>query len=83
MAWIEIIDDREWTDRKLAELRPAAVDPTYDRVDHIFSIHSLDPRSLQAHIALYRQAMKGTATLPKVDREMIALVVSALNQCHY
>jgi alkylhydroperoxidase family enzyme len=46
-------------------------------------IHALDPGSLAAHNALYRQAMKGTKTLRKVDREMIALVVSGVNECHY
>jgi AhpD family alkylhydroperoxidase len=32
---------------------------------------------------LYRQAMRGTRTLRKVEREMIALVVSRVNECHY
>jgi AhpD family alkylhydroperoxidase len=27
--------------------------------------------------------MRGTKTLSKADREMIALVVSLLNNCHY
>ena len=31
----------------------------------------------------YAAVMRGTATLPKVDRELIALVVSDLNGCHY
>ncbi len=82
MAWIEVRDDREW-EGELAELRPEVVDPKYDRVDNIMAIHSLDPASLRAHLALYRQAMRGTATLPAVDREMIALVVSKVNHCHY
>jgi AhpD family alkylhydroperoxidase len=32
---------------------------------------------------LYTSAMAGTATLRKVEREMIALVVSLHNECHY
>ena len=82
MAWIETLDDREW-DGELAELHPEVVDPTYERVDEIMAIHSLDPGSMRAHLGLYRQAMKGTKTLRKVDREMIALIVSAENDCHY
>ncbi len=82
-AWIETIDDREWADGELAGLRAEAVDPSYQRVDNILAIHSLDPASLRAHLQLYRQAMTGTRTLRKVDREMIALVVSTLNRCHY
>ena len=33
--------------------------------------------------ALYTSAMTGTPGLPKLEREMIALVVSRLNGCHY
>ena len=82
MAWIETIDDREWQG-ELAALRPEVVDKVHGRVDHILAIHSLDPASLRAHLALYSQAMRGTASLRKVDREMIALVVSVVNECHY
>jgi AhpD family alkylhydroperoxidase len=32
---------------------------------------------------LYRAVMTSTATLLKVEREIIALVVSGLNGCHY
>lgn len=83
MAWIEVIDDRQWTDEGLAELRPAVVDPVHGRVDNIMAIHSLDSGSMRAHHGLYTQAMRSTATLRKVDREMIALVVSTANGCHY
>jgi alkylhydroperoxidase family enzyme len=53
------------------------------QLDNILQIHSLDPKSLAAHLALYRSAMEGTPTLPRVEREMIALVVSGINGCHY
>ncbi len=82
MAWIDVPDDRTW-EGELAALRPEVVDPGYGRVDNILGIHALDPASMRAHLELYRQAMRGTATLPKVDREMIALVVSAANDCEY
>ncbi len=83
MAWIRVIDDREWTEGELAELHGSVVDRTAGRVDNIMAIHSLDPGSMRAHLALYSQAMRGTATLRKVDREMIALVVSTVTSCHY
>ena len=82
MSWISVIDDAEW-DGDLAALRERVADPKSGRVDHIMSIHSLNPRSLDAHDTLYRSAMRGTATLRKVDRELIALVVSTINECHY
>jgi alkylhydroperoxidase family enzyme len=46
-------------------------------------IHALDAGSMTAHNVLYRQAMKGSPTLRKVEREMIAMVVSQVNDCHY
>ena len=82
MSWIETIDDEAW-DGDLGDMHDRVADPKTGRVDHIMSIHSLNPESLAAHDALYRSAMSGTATLRKVDREMIALVVSAVNECHY
>ena len=82
MARIEIVPDGSW-DGELGEMYPKVVDPTYGRVDHILAIHSLNPRSMAAHQALYMSAMAGTATLRKVERELIALVVSLENDCHY
>ncbi len=46
-------------------------------------VHSLHPAGLRAHFELYRAVMRGTPTLPAVDRELIALVVSQRNGCHY
>jgi alkylhydroperoxidase family enzyme len=84
LAWISGIDDREWSDHDgLAELYGKVVDPTYGRVDNIMQVHSLDPGSLEAHLVLYRQAMRSTSTLRKVDRELVAYVVSSINECHY
>ena len=82
MARIEIIPDDSW-DGELGEIYPRVVDPTYGRVDHVIAVHSLNPRSMRAHLALYESAMAGTATLRKVERELIALVVSLENGCHY
>lgn len=82
MAWIDTIREDEW-DGELGELRGKVVDTTHDRVDNIMQIHSLNPRALAAHQALYASAMAGTATLRKVERELIALTVSLINECHY
>ena len=82
MAWIEVIDDDQWGG-ELAALRGRVVDPVTDRVDAIMAIHSINPDGMAAHDALYRSAMRPTKTLPKADRELIAYVVSAINECHY
>lgn len=80
--WINVIPDDHW-DGDLAPLYDAVVDRKYGRVDQIMAIHSLNPQALAAHNALYTSAMSGTATLRKVERELIALVVSLENHCHY
>ena len=82
MAWIETIDEAQWQ-QELGALRRQVIDPATGSVDNIMAIHSLDPASMKAHLGLYQQAMRPTASLPKVDREMIALVVSKANGCHY
>ncbi len=82
MAWIRTEREDKWSG-ELADLRPEVVDRDHDRVDNILQIHSLNPRAMAAHSALYRSAMAGTRTLRKVERELIALVVSRINECHY
>lgn len=67
----------------LAALYDSVADAAAGRVDNIMQIHSLNPTAMAAHDALYRSAMAGTATLRKVERELIALIVSRLNSCHY
>ena len=84
MAHIETVPDGDWPDHPdLAGLYPLVVDRDHQRVDHIMSVHSLNPRGLDAHHRLYTSAMAGTSSLRKVERELIALVVSLENHCHY
>ena len=52
-------------------------------VDNILRIHGLNPPSLQAHADLYLTLMRGRSDLTRAQREMIAVVVSAINECHY
>jgi len=82
VAWIDTIREDEW-DGDLAGLYGAVVDRPHDRVDNVIQVHSLDARGLAAHQAVYASAMAGTATLRKVERELIAIVVSQINDCHY
>lgn len=82
MPWIDAPHEDHWGS-EFDDLKPAVTDPMSGRVDWIMRIHALDRGSLEAHDTLYRQAMRGTRTLRKVEREMIALVVSRVNECHY
>lgn len=82
MAWIETLREDEWDD-ELAGLLPAVEDQEKGRVDNIMQVHSLNPKAMAAHLAVYESAMRGTKSLRKVDRELIAVVVSNVNECHY
>ena len=53
------------------------------RLDHILHIHSLDPPSLEHHFRMYAHLMRGPSPLSRVQREMIAVTVSAANACRY
>jgi len=81
MAWIEVIHEPAATG-ELRELYDRNREP-WGGVDNILKIHSLAPATLTAHLALYKTLMHGPGALSRAQREMIAVVVSALNQCHY
>ena len=81
-AWIEMVPEGE-ARGELAELYGRVRDPGSRGVDHVMGVHSLHPAGLAAHFELYACVMRSTATLRKVEREIIALVVSQLNGCHY
>lgn len=82
MAWIETEREDQWTG-DLADLYGDVVDPTHARVDNIMQIHALDAAGLKSHVALYATTMASTKTLRKVEREIIAVVVSGINACDY
>ena len=79
MAWIDITPGDDWDD----QLTALVGEPGADEIDAIMEIHALNPRGLAAHHAVYSSAMSGTASLRKVDRELVAFVVSQVNDCHY
>jgi alkylhydroperoxidase family enzyme len=81
MAWIEVIPEDEATGR-LKELYDKYREP-WGGVDHIISIHSLNVKSMKAHYDLYAHLMRGRSDLSRIQREMIAVVASAANHCHY
>ncbi len=52
-------------------------------VDNILRIHSLNPRSMRDHVHLYAHLMRGRSPLSRIQREMLAVTVSAQNDCFY
>ena len=53
------------------------------KVDNILTIHSLHPKTLEAHLMIYEELMHGDNNLSKQQREMIGVVVSTINSCKY
>ena len=51
--------------------------------DNILRIHGVHSRTARLHYDLYRELMFGAGPLSRIQREMIAVVVSAHNDCHY
>lgn len=82
MSWIKVI--------KYADAG-SALKKVYNRIkgpnnyiDNVFSIHSLRPRTLTAHMTLYKNTIHNPDnTLPKWYLEAIGVYVSHLNGCTY
>ncbi len=53
------------------------------RIWHIVSIMSQNPRTLKASMDFYSAVMFGRSPLTRGQREMLAVVVSAENNCIY
>ena len=81
MAWIPMIQEDKAED-ELKEWYDNLREP-WGGVDNIMKIHSQNVNTLKGHYELYLSAMKGTNNLSYKQREMIAVVVSNVNQCHY
>jgi uncharacterized peroxidase-related enzyme len=52
-------------------------------VPNVLRAHAFDIAKLDAFTALYNDLMLADSGLTKLDREMIAVVVSAVNRCFY
>ena len=53
------------------------------KVWNILRIMSPNPEVLSASMALYTQVMHGPSPLSRGQREMLAVTVSKVNDCHY
>lgn len=52
-------------------------------VPNVLVAYAFDERKLRAFSEFYNELMLGESGLSKLEREMIAVVVSAINHCHY
>ena len=81
MAYIDIVDENQ-ADGLLAGIYDAARRRA-GRVYSILKIQSQNAAALQAMLGLYVVTMRGESPLTRAQREMLAVVVSRANNCHY
>lgn len=81
MPWIRTFGPGEARGR-LAKLYEEAIERA-GRVFGIVRVMSQEPRVLEASMGLYRSVMFGQGGLTRQQREMLAVVVSRTNHCHY
>ncbi|MCK8818200.1 carboxymuconolactone decarboxylase family protein [Natroniella sulfidigena] len=83
MSWIEEVKLEEATG-KLKKIYEQLTKMSHsDEIPNVLQVQSLNPGILKAHLDLYKAIMFGKSNLSRADREMIAVVVSGINSCHY
>ena len=53
------------------------------RSPNVFSTYSLKPQRLRNFMAMFNEIMLSPSGLSKLEREMVAVVVSSANRCYY
>ena len=81
MPWIKQISIEDATGLLKAQFDAAL--KRAGRVWHIVHIMSLNPRVMRDSIGFYSTIMMGESLLTRVQREMLAVVVSLENHCRY
>jgi len=81
MSWIEEIAISD-ADGRLAEVYSELV-AKRGKASNILKVHSLNPDAMSNHLDLYMTLMFGASGLSRAERESIAVVVSASNDCAY
>lgn len=52
-------------------------------VPNVFNTYSLRPQRLRNFMAMYNEIMLSKSSLSRLEREMVAVVVSSANRCYY
>lgn len=83
MAWIDLVRPEDAAGGALERDYAAAVERA-GRVYQIVQTMSPSPRTLRASMGLYQAVcLDQDSPLSRVQREMVAVVVSRANDCHY
>ena len=81
MAWINMVEPEQAAGELKAEYKQAV--KRSGKVFNILKVQSLNPPVLHQSMQMYLAAMYGPSGLSRVEREMLATVVSWANQCFY
>ena len=82
MAWIRTVDEADATGVVKEEYNAAIA--RVGKVYNIVKLFSARPKSMRAFIELYKIVMHDEESpLSRMQREMIATVVSKVNECRY
>jgi uncharacterized peroxidase-related enzyme len=81
MSWIQEIEVSK-ADGKLADMY-AQLLKQRGKIANILKVQSLNPAALGNHVDLYMTLMFGKSGLSRLEREAVAVVVSANNECEY
>ena len=81
MAWIQTTSIAEATGRLKKEFDAAL--RRAGKIFNIVGIMSLNPRTMAASMEFYKSIMHFPSPLPRKEREMLAVAVSAANRCLY
>lgn len=81
MPHIKVIEPQQ-AEGKLAEAYEELVRER-GKVSNVLSIHSLLPETMKSHLDFYMSVMFSKTRLRRAEKEMIAVVVSTVNECEY
>lgn len=81
MAFIDVIQYDQSTG-ELKEIYDSLI-KSRGKLADVHTIQSLNPKSIINHMDLYMTVMFGKSPLQRVQREMMAVVVSKANDCDY
>ncbi len=82
MAWIHTVDEADATGVVKEEYDAALA--RAGKLYNIVKLFSVRPKSMHAFVELYKIVMHDPdCPLSRMQREMIATLVSKMNECHY
>ncbi len=81
MAYIRVIGPNEADD--FLKQQYDAAQKRAGSVANIISVQGHNPKVLESSMEFHRDVMYGPSPLSRAQREMMAVVVSRVNECHY